>query len=66
MVEDIDIARTIDVDGFQPGEQQYGAPDLVAEYAEQVELARNLVRKFEASKQTIYDDGACIWTAAQA
>ncbi|KAG8968747.1 hypothetical protein FRC03_006202 [Tulasnella sp. 419] len=64
-VEDCDIARTIDVDGFQPGDQQ-GAPELVAEYAEQVELARRLIRSLEASKQAVYDDGSCVWTAAQA
>ncbi|KAG9019883.1 hypothetical protein FRB90_000013 [Tulasnella sp. 427] len=63
IAEDIDVARTVDVDGII-----YSSPEpaLADTYNGLVQTARKLMRKLECDKQAIYDEGSNVWSLGQA
>ncbi|KAG8908432.1 hypothetical protein FRB99_006637 [Tulasnella sp. 403] len=65
-MEDIDVARSIDVDGIIYPSPHPVDPALVEEYNGLVQQARYLIRKLEADKQAVYDHGSSLWTDFQA
>lgn len=67
VAEDIDVARDLDVDGVRIEQLSNQADTSAVEaYAAQVKQAKNLVRKLEADKQAVYDDGTHLWNSTQA
>ncbi|TFY69536.1 hypothetical protein EVJ58_g335 [Rhodofomes roseus] len=62
LVNNIDIARHVDVDGVSVSNAQYPPR---GPYAEMVENARLLMRTLEASVQSLFDDGATLFIAVQ-
>ena len=66
LAEDIDVARTIDVDGIMYPSSNPLEPGVVEEYTATVHSARKLIRKLEFDKQAVYDDGSSMWAYAQA
>ncbi|KZT73839.1 ras GEF [Daedalea quercina L-15889] len=62
LVNSIDIARHVDVDGVSVAAGQYSPH---GPYAEMVENARLLMRTLEASLQSLYDDGSTLLIAVQ-
>ncbi|KAH9936253.1 ras guanine nucleotide exchange factor domain-containing protein [Fomitopsis serialis] len=63
LVNNIDIARHVDVDGVSVSSGQYSPR---GPYAQMVENARLLMRTLEASVQSLYDDGSTLLIAVQA
>ena len=61
-MNNIDIARHVDVDGVSVSSGQYPPR---APYAQMVENARLLMRTLEAALQSLYDDGSTLLVAVQ-
>ncbi|KAG9035607.1 hypothetical protein FRB95_011013 [Tulasnella sp. JGI-2019a] len=66
VAEDVDIARNVDIDGARIEQLTNQAdPAIVEAYSAQVQLAKTLIRKLEADKQTVYDDATHLWHCTQ-
>lgn len=66
IAEDIDVARTVDVDGIIYPSPHPLDPVLVDTYNSLVQAARKLMRKLECDKQAVFDEGSNVWSLGQA
>ncbi|KAG9040494.1 hypothetical protein FS837_000552 [Tulasnella sp. UAMH 9824] len=66
IAEDIDVARTVDVDGIIYPSPHPPDPVLVDTYNSLVQAARKLMRKLECDKQAVFDEGSNVWSLGQA